>query len=213
LRIDPEELRRHYASLSDEALGALDRDELVSMAQKLYDEEVARRELTAEPDESAAPADPPGGVEEAEGELDGELDIDDGPTPDWLEDAACACSFGVHYGTPYAENAANARAALRAAGIPCYITMQREDPPSANPPPRQFYNVMVPGALSLQATSVLDRDIFNAEHEADWRTHLEALSDEELRAQNPEIFCAGLLDRAARLKRAYRDEIARRGLK
>ena len=69
---------------------------------------------------------------------------------------------------------------------------------------------MVPGALSLQATGVLDVEIFNPQLEASWRTHFEALSDEELHALNSEIICAGLLDRMKRLKRVYDEEIARR---
>ena len=36
------------------------------------------------------------------------------------------------------------------------------------------------------------------------------LSDEELRALNPEDICAGLLDRVERLTRVYTEEIARR---
>ena len=41
--LDPEYLRHHYASLSDEALLELDRSELVETAQKCYDEELIRR--------------------------------------------------------------------------------------------------------------------------------------------------------------------------
>ena len=70
---------------------------------------------------------------------------------------------------------------LRAAGIPCHITLNEiEEPPKAASRVRSEYCLMVPGALNLNATSVLDRDLFNAEQEADWRSHLEALSDEEL---------------------------------
>jgi len=70
--------------------------------------------------------------------------------------------------------------------------------------------VMVPGALTLIAASVLDRDLFNAELEADWRTHFEALTDAQLGEVNPDLICAGLADRIARLKQAYSDEVARR---
>jgi hypothetical protein len=72
---------------------------------------------------------------------------------------------------------------------------------------------MVPGALALNATSILDREIFNEEREAAWRNHFEELSDAELSALDPEIFCAGLLDLVARLRGAYDDETARRQLK
>jgi hypothetical protein len=47
-------------------------------------------------------------------------------------------------------------------------------------------------------------------HEADWRNHLQTLSDEDLRALKPEDFCGALLDRAERLKRAYLEEVASR---
>ena len=69
---------------------------------------------------------------------------------------------------------------------------------------------MVPGALSLKAASVLDKEIFNPEVEAGWKTYFETLKDSELRALNPEILCAGLLDQVTRLKRAYAEEVARR---
>jgi hypothetical protein len=62
----------------------------------------------------------------------------------------------------------------------------------------------------MHATSVLDRDLFNAQQEESWRAHLEVLSDAELSRLNPKVFCAGLLDRAARMKKAYEDEVARR---
>jgi len=44
-RIDPEYLSNHYAGLSDEALMAVDRSELVVLAQAVYDGEVQRRGL------------------------------------------------------------------------------------------------------------------------------------------------------------------------
>jgi hypothetical protein len=59
--IDPEEFRRHYASLSDEGLLEIDRDELVEIAQQCYDEELAQRgialhsEAETTPDESSVP--------------------------------------------------------------------------------------------------------------------------------------------------------------
>ena len=73
-----------------------------------------------------------------------------------------------------------------------------------------MYQVLVPQSLNLEAVSVLDVEIFNPQTEAEWRAHLACLSDDELRELKPEIICAGMLDRAERLKRAYIDEIARR---
>ena len=72
---------------------------------------------------------------------------------------------------------------------------------------------MVPGGLALHATSVLDRDMFNEEKEEAWRNHFEELSDSELQALDPDLFCAGYLDLVARLRRAYDNEIARRELR
>jgi hypothetical protein len=75
------------------------------------------------------------------------------------------------------------------------------------------WRVLVPGKLVHRATSVLDRDIFNAEFEAGWRTHLEILSDEELRVMDPEYAFCGLYDRLERINRAYDEEAERRHLK
>jgi hypothetical protein len=72
---------------------------------------------------------------------------------------------------------------------------------------------MVPGKLNLRAGGVLEREITNTEVEAYWRTHLEALSDDELRAMHPRVAFCGLYDRIARVNRVYDEEIARRGLK
>jgi hypothetical protein len=57
MQIDPEEFRRHYDSLSDEALLEVNRDELVAVAQECYDEELARRGIAREAEsDAAAPA-------------------------------------------------------------------------------------------------------------------------------------------------------------
>jgi hypothetical protein len=60
--------------------------------------------------------------------------------------------------------------------------------------------------------SVLDRDIFNADFEAELKTHMEMLSDEELRVMEPRYAFCGLYDRLERIGRAYDEELARRGL-
>ena len=189
MQIDPEEFRRHYASLSDEGLRELDRSELTGVAQKCYDEEVAVRDLSPQQVETSAP-------------------------PDWIGESACACTFLSFPGSFSASDAANARAVLEAAGIPCHISVDEIGPeaPVDDSPLRYEYRLMVPGALNLHATSVLDREIFNLEVEADWATHFQALSDEELHALSPEVICAGLEDRITRLKRAYSAEMARREL-
>ena len=62
--IDPAEFRRHYASLSDEALLEINRDELVEAAQQCYDDELAGRGI-ARPSEASPAAE---GVNEEQGE-------------------------------------------------------------------------------------------------------------------------------------------------
>jgi hypothetical protein len=189
LQIDPEEFRRHYASLSDEGLRDLDRSELTGVAQKCYDEEVALRDLSPQQVEASAP-------------------------PAWIGESACACTFASFPGSFAASDAANAREVLEAAGIPCHISVDEieHETPVDDSPVRYEYRLMVPGALNLHATSVLDREIFNPEVEAEWAAHFQALSDEELHALSPEVICAGLEDRIMRLKRAYAAEVDRREL-
>jgi hypothetical protein len=45
MQIDPEDFKRHYALLSDEALLEIDRDELVEAARPYYDAELTERKL------------------------------------------------------------------------------------------------------------------------------------------------------------------------
>ena len=69
---------------------------------------------------------------------------------------------------------------------------------------------MVPDNLNFEAESILDKEIFNWEAEATWKAHLQTLSDEELRAVDPQVVFGGLRDRIKRVTRAYQDELARR---
>lgn len=187
--ISREDLSARYAALSDAELLAIDPNELTDLARLCYQSEVAQRRL------------PP-----ATGSHDHEPDIythDEVPS-DWLETAATACSFQTGSGRPFADDAERACTVLRDAGIPCHLVKGHED---GEP---DVVSVMVPGALSLKATSILDRDLFNEELEETWRAHFDELSDQELRALRPDDLCAGLLDRAARLKRVYEDALARR---
>jgi hypothetical protein len=189
LKIDTDYLRRHYAELSDEALHEIDRGELVDAAQRCYDEELARRSSAPAP--SAAPA-TPDFVEDEDG-------------PDWLEGAACVCTYANTPGSDSQVDAAEARDAIEAAGIPCHIALE-----ATGEERRSEYRVLVPASRTLEAMSILDRDVFNARLEAEWTAHLAGLSDSDLRALSPDLMCAGLLDRAERLKKAYEDELARR---
>ena len=199
--INPEDLRKHYASLSDDALLLLERADLTPAAQKIFDLEVRRRRLD---------------IKSAEEETDSpsfsffRSSVDRNDEDDSSrENAFTVTTFSGTASGP--AEAADARAALLAFGIPCEIT-EHEIDPSEDPVPLPYkeYRVMVPDALSLQATSVLDTAIFNGRLEADWKTQLESLSDEELTALNVDALCAGMLDRVERLRKAYKSEVARR---
>ncbi len=216
MQLDPEFLRQHYALLSDEALLAVDRSELVEMAQKILDEELGRREL-AQPRDSRRRHESPS----TPGRTDPparEAEVDDEPAaagekPGWLEGAAEVYSRLDFPGAAAAPDLADAREVLEAAGIPCYLELSDLLPEeNVSQAPKRQWRLMVPGELNLQAASILDRDIFNAEFEASWKTHLEALSDDDLRAMSPEVVFCGLFDRIERANRVYDEELTRRRL-
>jgi hypothetical protein len=200
MQIDLESLRRHYGSLSDDELLAVERNELTDAAQKCFDEEVERRGLDEAQESEAAPD------EEAYEVATSTTSVD----PDWLQDAACACSFVSQPGGSAASDAENAREVLQGAGIPCQVSAVEVASSTGDQPAQLEYRVVVPGALNLKAASILDKEVFNPQLEADWRTHFASMTDGELGALNPDVICAGLVDRIARLKRAYNDEISRR---
>ena len=195
MKVTPDELRQYYASLSDEMLLRLDPADLTDAARRCYESEFPERHL--KPDARPLPA-------EEDVEEGFELD------PDWLEHAACPCSYTAVPGSNRAPDAERAREVLLAAGIPCHLSVTPPDPRNEESQRYDEYRVLVPASLNLKAISVLDKEIFNADLEADWTTHFADLSDEELRALNPAVICAGLLDRVERLTRAYNDEMARR---
>ena len=224
MRIDAKDIQRHYESLSDDELLAIDAGELTEVARQVHEDECARRGLQHEAEPEPEPEeddDQPVAVSEEEdiedqddlAEMDdigdGNLDVDTGPPPEWAEDAACACSFSMRRGDVCGKDAARARTVLRNVGIPCSLVLTPAEEEGGD----ALYSLMVPGALTLHATAVLDRDLFNEQHEVDWRNTFETLTDKELRSLNPEVFCSGLLDRVARLKRVYSEELARRAVK
>jgi len=203
MKLDTDYLRQHYAELTDEALREIDRNDLVEPARSCYDEEVARRRPWAKPAVEPEPPD----VLEPEEEDAPEPAATDVTKPAWLKGAACVCEYaGPHDCADFAE----ARDAVEAAGIPCYVDVSEfpsEEAPRGRP---YLYRVLVPGGRNLEAQSVVDVRVFNPRVEADWKTHLQELTDDELGAISPKVICAGFLDRAARLKQAYEDEVARR---
>lgn len=215
--VDLEYLREHYASLSDEALLEIDREELVKAAQECYDDELGRRELTS--GRGVRRADAQQGVPRPPYQADGKSEVDheapgESERPDWLEEAAEVYSRVDLSGTGPASDVLDARDALETAGISCYLDLfEIPEEKSEFQKPAHRWRLMVPGNLNLHAASVLERDIFNAEFEAEWKTHLETLSDEELLEMTPRAAFCGLFDRVERVTKAYEEEIARRRLR
>lgn len=204
MRPDPEFLRKHYGSLSDEALLDLDRADLVETAQHCYDDELQRRGLVSV-GPPPQPADRPV-AKESEGHF-GE------DQPDWLDDSTEVVSWEISAGQSRVPGE-DAREALGDAGIPCYLEMSElEDEPSRGPKPTHWLRLVVPSKLHLQARSTLERDIHNQGLEDTWRAHLESLSDQELRTVDPEVTFCGLFDQIERITRAHREELVRRGFK
>jgi hypothetical protein len=216
MRLEPEDLRRHYGSLSDEGLLEIQRADLVPVAQEIYDQEMARRGFERAPEEDGDGYHRPLLIFQtgAEREFATEpgMEVDEGPAPAWLEDAACPWSAYIYPNGDYVGTGAEVQTALREAGIPSRIVVK---PPEPEPPstPRSLYCVMVPGELAARAYSVVERKVHNQMAVAEWRSQLQAFSDEELRTLNPEDFWGALLDRVERMKRAYSEEMARRGLR
>jgi hypothetical protein len=218
---DPEYLRRHYAALSDDALLAMKRTDLVDVAQKVFDAEIEKRGLArqSKPDRQATPRPaPPTPVVDDHAEADGPSEqytesYVDGDRPEWAEEAAEVYSAVVLPGRSAAEDVAECRAVLDAAGFPCYMELIEErEEKIERPRATQRWRLMVPGELNLQAVSTLERDRFNEDFEAEWKAHLETLDDDQVLAMTPETVFCGLFDRVERVTRAYEEEIARRGL-
>ena len=197
MQIDREQLRAQYRSMADEELLDLDRNELTEVAQKCLDDEIESRGLMAgeEDDESGDFHFPPNASEDAEAEIE----------PDWLETAEQACSFQPQSGRSYGQDSEAACAVLRQAHIPYHVAFDEPDGPAPG-----LIRVLVPSLLVLKATSVLDKEIFNQEFAETWRSHLQDLSDRQLRDLRPAAVCAGMLDRAARYRQIYEEELARR---
>jgi hypothetical protein len=95
MQVDPEEFRRRFEDLSDEALLEVNRDELVEAAQDLYDAELERRGLIEE-----------SGEEEPEPA--------EGAPEDPKDDLVFAAEFGS------AQELAFGRSLLKSSGIPTY---------------------------------------------------------------------------------------------
>jgi hypothetical protein len=189
MKIDPEYLRQHYASLSDDALLEIDGSELVETARTILEAEVSRRNL-GKGDPTVA-----------------------GGKPEWLEEAAEVVAYAMRPDGQPPQAATHACEVLEAAGIPHYLeTSEVPQEENASGTPETLLRLLVPGTLGLRATSVLERDIFNDEFEGTWRGHLETLSNAEVLEMTPEFVFCGLYDRIERVNKVYDEEIARRRL-
>ena len=193
--LDTEFLRRHYAEMSDEELQSIDRNDLVEAARKILDAELATRESAESEDieiDEDSVAEPHLEVEE-----------------DWLEDAAEAYSTNPRPGSnDPSQGSVDARNSLEAAGIPCHLELF--DDPDQGEELRYRWRVLVPSKLIHRAHGVLERDLFNVDFEMELRSHLEMLSDDELRTMQPEYAFCGLYDRIRRITRVYNEELKRR---
>jgi hypothetical protein len=104
--IDTDEIRRHYELLTDQALLATNRDDLVPAAQAIYDEEVDKRGLNK-------PAEPaPEGAPEPEA----------GEPQEVAEGLVSVGSFTV------VDEARFARGLLQGGQIPCGLVNDKADP-------------------------------------------------------------------------------------
>ena len=56
MKVDEDDIRRRYAELSDEGLLSINREDLVDLAQRCYDEELTRRGLQYEDETNEEPA-------------------------------------------------------------------------------------------------------------------------------------------------------------
>jgi hypothetical protein len=208
MRIDGQELGQHYSSLTDEELLSMRRDDLTRTAQAIYDLEIAHRGLGETPEDEEE-------IEKSDKDLEGVNELLDSeyPEPEWLDNAVCVCSFDILPGNNSMERASLSQTVLQKAGIQSHLTLVRETSDDGSGSERTIVNVMVPIGLALHASSILERDLFNEEHETEWQTQLNVYSDKDLLALDPDIFCAGSLDRAARMKKVYAKEMAKRKLK
>jgi hypothetical protein len=195
LAVDPEYLKRQYAAMPDEALLAMVPEDLTPVARGCFDAEILRRGLREKLDDV-----------EVEEVWDASASRFDEPEPDWMEDAQLACTFTEAPGKHVSPEVDAALDVLSQADIPCSIRVREDDPPY------KHYDVMVPAKDNYHAMAVLDKEIFNATVEAEYRMHFENLSNDEFLAIHPQALVAGMADRMERLLRVYKEERLRREL-
>lgn len=150
MQIDPEDFKRHYALLSDDALLDIDPDELVGAARPYYDTELAERKLSLPEAEAGAPllAD-----DDARGEADGGLQL-------------VATFLSV-------EEANFARGLLQSADIPCSF----EDDQAGAWTGVGELHLMVPAAAYDRACEILETQI--SEEDLIAQAEAEAFEDDD----------------------------------
>ena len=208
MAFDPEHLRKHYQSLSDEALLEIDETELVPEAVAILEAELEERGLLEPAEEGDSDAEGDDGEEGSAPDLSSRiagryrLDRDH---QDWEEDAAVVLTT-IDLG----DDIVHAREALQEVGMPAKI--RREEAVSEGGSLRAYHELIVPGQWALDAISIVDRDVLNEHAEQDWMVHFETMSDADFESLDIEILLAGMEDRLERLKNAYYREREARGL-
>jgi hypothetical protein len=152
VQIDPEDFKRHYALLSDDALLEIDRDELVDAARPYYDSELVERKLALPDTEEIAPT-PDQGGDPALGQTE------DGPQ-----------LVGTFLSL---EDANLARGLLQSADIPCSLENEYMARRSGNGALR----LMVPASAYDRACEILESEI--SEEDLIAQAEAEASKDDE----------------------------------
>jgi Putative prokaryotic signal transducing protein len=112
VQIDPEDFKRHYALLSDDALLEIDRDELVDAARPYYDAELAERKLAPPDAEESMPSvhpsdDAPGPAADSPQLVATFLSLDEANfARGLLQSADITCSLENEHGAQWAGNGA-----------------------------------------------------------------------------------------------------------
>ena len=205
MSVSAQQLMQHYAALSNEELQRINPAELTEVAQKCYKDEIQRRGISVSPTN----------LEEEDGDAFETSQIEQ---PDWTDgdmgdgEPFVVCAFTDGPTGSSVNDADEAYRALNAAGVPCRIEVRTVQPDPVKPQAYTERQLMVPSSYILHATNVLDKNFFNVHQESDWQTHLESLTDQQLLRLNVDDICAGLLDRATRLRKAYLAERSRRAV-
>lgn len=163
MRIDPEEFRRRFEDLSDDALLEVDRGQLVEVAQELYDAELESRGLLEEP------ADEPGGEAEEE-TAEG---TPDNPRDQMVLAAECGSMQEVQF----------ARSLLSSAGIPTYVQTDFSGILGATEEDTRVY---VPASYLEQAQEILATPLSDEELEAQAAAAGEELGEDGVEPEDQE---------------------------